>query len=363
MVTTANVYRGLAVALGLGVSTLSCAEKSAVSPRSLTQESGAAHPTRLRAPFRWRSTGPLIGPRPDPSHPIISLKDPSVVFFEGRWHLFATTANERGEWSMVYISFADWAEAAAAQPFHLGDLPVLRGYHCAPHVFFFAPQKKWYLIFQSGQPQYSTTDDISKPDSWSAPTDFFPAEPASIAASRREGGGWLDFWTICDDASCYLFFTNDNGSLFRSRTNLAAFPRGFDEPVVAMRSTKEELYEASATYRIDETRQYLTLVEAFGPDEQRFFRSFVSDSLDGAWRPLAATFDNPFAGERNVVFESGTPWTRDISHGELLRSGYDQTLGVSLANMRFLYQGVAPESSNVQYVRLPYRLGLLTRID
>lgn len=340
---------------------ISCAETPVVAPPAVAQPSAAdAQVPSLDTSFRWSSSDPLIGPLPDDAHPVLSIKDPTVVYFGERWHVFATTASEGGGWSLVYLSFKDWSAAATAPQYHLGDLPALRGYHAAPQVFFFAPQKKWYLVFQSGQPQYSTTDDITKPDSWSKPTDFFPAEPASVAANKGPGG-WLDFWTICDEASCYLFFTDDNGSFYRSRTSLAAFPRGFDEPVVAMRGTKQSLYEASSTYRVEETKRYLTLVEAFGPDGQRYFRSFTAEALDGDWKPLAASWEEPFAGLNNVAFESGKPWTRDVSHGELLRTGYDQTLSVSLSNLRFLYQGTAPQAPDVEYHRIPYRLGLLTR--
>jgi hypothetical protein len=45
---------------------------------------------------RWTSTGPLVAPIQDTTHPIVSLKDPSVVYFNGRWHVFATTANTSG---------------------------------------------------------------------------------------------------------------------------------------------------------------------------------------------------------------------------------------------------------------------------
>jgi hypothetical protein len=342
---------------------IACADKPAEHPPATSrQPSAAVEPLRTGAPFRWRSSPPLVGPLADATHPIVSIKDPSIVYFAERWHLFATTASESGAWSLVYLSFRDWAEAATAKQHHLGDLPALTGYHAAPQIFFFAPHQKWYLVFQSGQPQYSTTDDLSKPESWSKPQDFFPAEPASVRANKG-AGGWLDFWNICDAAACYLFFTDDNGSFYRSRTSISAFPQGFAEPVVVMRASKEELYEASATYLVQETKQYLTLIEAIGPEGRRYFRSFVAAALDDEWKPLAATWEHPFAGANNVEFEDGKPWTRDISHGELLRSGHDQTLSVSLNSLRFLYQGVAPEQSQQEYFRIPYRLGLLTRVD
>ena len=82
------------------------------------------------------------------------------------------------------------------------------------------------------------------------------------------------------------------------------------------------------TYHLKGKDAYLTVVEAFGPTGNRFFRSFVSPTLDGVWTPLAADWTNPFAGKTNVTFADGAAWTNDISHGELVRDGYDQRLEI-----------------------------------
>src|SRR5690606_15271659 len=80
-------------------------------------EAGAsgAGDARLPERFEWTSTGPLVSPVPDRFHPILSVKDPTVVYFEERWHLFATTADTSGSWSMIYLNFEDWSEAGNAQ--------------------------------------------------------------------------------------------------------------------------------------------------------------------------------------------------------------------------------------------------------
>jgi endo-1,4-beta-xylanase len=354
--------RHLIPALALAV--LGCAGRPSVrpdaSPRASGKQQSAGAAASIPSTFRWSSTGPLLAPVSSAQHPIISLKDPSVVYFGDRWHVFATTADPHGAWSMVYLSFADWAQAATAVPYYLSDNPALAGYRAAPQVFYFSPQRKWYLVFQSGQPQYSTTDDITKPESWTRPANFFASEPATVSANKGKNGGWLDFWVICDAALCHLFFSDDGGHLYRSQTSVGAFPAGFGEPVIAIQGKKETLYEASSTYRVDGTSRYLTLVEALGPGERRYFRSFVADSLAGEWTPLADTWDQPFAGASNVTFANGSAWTEDVSHGELIRSGYDQTLTVSLDHLRFLYQGVDRAQRGMEYFRLPYRLALLT---
>jgi hypothetical protein len=298
----------------------------------------------------------LIVPIPDPKHPIVSVKDPSVVRVRGQWHVFATTADNKGAWSMIALKFSDWTKASSAKPYYMDTNPNLRGYHCAPQVFYFTPQKKWYLIFQSGQPQYSTTDEIDDPGTWTQPADFFKGVPDSVVDKA-----WLDFWVICDQKNAYLFFTGNNGRFYRSQTKLGDFPHGMSKPVVAMRAAnRTDLFEGGMTYRLKGLDQYLTLIEAIGPGGHRYYRSFIADSLDGQWRPLVDSWENPFAGSNNVGFEEGSkPWTIDISHGELIRDGFDETLTVDPNDLQLLFQGRGPTSGNIPYSQWRYKLGLL----
>jgi hypothetical protein len=179
------------------------------------------------------------------------------------------------------------------------------------------------------------------------------------AIVNKTAGGWLDFWVICDEALCHLFFADDAGQFHRSQTALEEFPNGFGDPVIAIQGTKETVFEGGAVYRVEGSQRYLAMIEAFGPNGHRYYRSFTADRLDGEWAPLAADWENPLAASTNVSFASGVEWTRDISHGELIRSGVDQNLQISLTNLRFLYQGVS--KGTPEYFQLPYRLGLLTR--
>ena len=324
-------------------------------------EAPPAAQTAPLAPPTWLSTGPLIAPIPDAQHPIVSVKDPSVVYHEGKWHVYATTADTRGGWSMVYLSFRTWAEAAQAQPYYLDQNPNLTGYHCAPQVFYFRPQNKWYLIYQSQHPTYSTSDDLAKPETWTAPKSFFNGTPASVV------DGWIDYWIICDDTHAYLFFSDDHGRYYRSRTKIEDFPNNFEDPVVIMQEANAgDLFEASCVYRLKGTDQYLCFIECMGLHGHRYFRAFTADRLDGEWKPLdeANSWATPFAGPNNVTPEAGgTLWTNDISHGELLRSTCDETMTVDPHNLHFLYQGVSRSATAPNYSQIPYHLALLNASD
>ena len=204
-------------------------------------------------------------------------------------------------------------------------------------------------------------DDITKPEGWSQPVNFFATEPPGYLAGRSAGGGWLDFFCICDDADCHLFFADDAGELFRSQTKLGDFPNGFGDAVVAIQGVKETVFEGDMVYRLKGKDAYLAVVEAFGPTGNRYFRSFVSPTLDGVWTPLAADWSDPFAGKPNVTFGDGNAWTNDISHGELIRAGYDQKLEIDPANLQLLYQGADPATTSLDYTQIPWKLSLLTQ--
>jgi hypothetical protein len=236
-------------------------------------------------------------------------------------------------------------------------------YVAAPHLFYFTPQQKWYLVYQSGPPMYSTANDPGDPTSWTPPAPFFSATPAIVT---QNGGGWLDYWVICDATSCHLFFTNNQGQWFKSRTTLGQFPNGFGEPVLVMQDVNPgRIFEATNVYKLNGTNRYLAIIEAFDQTSagRRYFRSWIADSLEGPWLPWQASGSFPFAGERNVAFDA-TPWTKDISHGEAIRVGYDETLAIEPCGLRYLYQGFDPMADyGGEYNRIPWHLGLLTQIE
>lgn len=313
----------------------------------------AGLPTRLA----WSGAAPILAPKSDATHDLVAIKDPTLVRYRDRWHVYATSVARGGIYGMVYTSFADFSEAAQAPLYYMDRTPGFDTYVAAPQLFYFAPKHEWFLIFQSGPPMFSTAPEPDDPTKWAAPQAFFAKTPAII-----DQHGWLDFWVVCDPAHCHLFFSNDHGRWYKSKTPIDRFPRGFDQPVVVMEDAEAgRLFEACNVYKIAGSDTFLALIEAFDKSSgyKRYFRSWTAESLEGPWTVLHDDASAPFAGEHNVSFDGG-PWTQDISHGELVRAGHDQTMTIDGTQLQYLYQGYAAGHDTRDYNAIPWQLGLLT---
>ncbi len=312
----------------------------------------------LRIPAVWEFSAPLIAPEKRRREPSRAQKDPTVVFHGGKWHVFMTVKLP-GKSAIEYCTFERWEDADAA------PRTILRvsdsDYYCAPQVFYFAPHAQWYLIYQMGVPKarfmwvaYSTTADITDPGSWTKARPILNGGPDD----PREVGG-LDYWIICDERRAYLFLTSLDGRMWRLWTKLEDFPNGFGHCELAL---KAKIFEASHTYKLKGMHKYLTIVEENG---RRYYKAYLADRLDGEWTPLADTAERPFAGWRNTRPAPGVePWTDNVSHGELVRDGCDQTLTVDPANLKLVFQGMLDrDKSGRNYGQFPWRIGMMWPAD
>ncbi|MGB9596910.1 MAG: non-reducing end alpha-L-arabinofuranosidase family hydrolase, partial [Candidatus Poribacteria bacterium] len=243
--------------------------------------SATANEIILNLPFHWKLSQPLLSPVKRPEDPCFSVKDPTVVYYEGKWHVFCTIRSEKRTHQIEYISFDKWENANKSERY---ILKCRESYFCAPQVFYFTPHKKWYMIYQVGepnrklqlQPAFSITDNISDPESWSQAKLLFPdADPKGVEV-------WIDFWVICDKEKVYLFFTSLNGKMWRMWTTLDKFTYGFDHLELALQA---DIFEASHTYKLLNQDKYLTVVEAQGREGRRYYKAYVADKLDGEWMP------------------------------------------------------------------------------
>jgi hypothetical protein len=307
--------------------------------------------------FRWTTSAPVVRPNPSPGDDWISIKDPSIVRYKERWHLFCTVRGIKRSHAIVYLSFQEWDQAVHATQYVLS---CHEGHFAAPQVLYFIPHKKWYLICQATdeswtpkyQAAYSTTSDISDPHSWSR------LKP--LGAKPADGKTGLDFWIICDNLKAHLFFTTLDGCMWREETLLADFPAGWSTPGLAI---KGDIFEAGHTYFLGGTKGYLTLVEAQNGRGWRYYKAYAADRLDGSWQALAAGKDNAFASMQNVTHTSER-WTDVVSHGELLRTGCDENLEVDPKHLRMLFQGVLDKDrSGKKYGEIPWQLGILEPVE
>ncbi len=322
---------------------------------SFAQES----PPSFTPPRAWEYSRPLIEPvMREPERTSRAQKDPTLVKVDGRWHVFMTVKLP-GRTAIEYCAFEDWEHADSA-PRHLLELSASK-YFCAPQVFYFRPHRMWYLVYQVGVPgqkkmwvAYSTTADIDAPSSW---TTARPMLDGGSADPRTVGG--LDYWIICDDQRAYLFYTSLDGRMWRLWTTLDEFPNGFRDCQLALQGP---FFEASHTYKLDGLDLYLTIVEENG---RRYYKAYVAQKLDGPWQAIADSADHPFAGWKNIRPAAGVaPWTDNVSHGELMRKGFDETMRVDPNHLRFVFQGVREQQKKgIPYGHIPWRIGLLTPVE
>lgn len=319
----------------------------------------------LAGAFRWRVGQPLLEvdsqTLPEsPGHPWLAIKDPSIIRYEGRWHLFCTLRKQKagqGRIRIGHLSFEEWSEASQE---NWSVLKLTDDYHAAPQIFFFTPHQKWYLIYQAADsarglpygPCYSSNPDINDPAGWSLPEPLYRVKPGAKAG--------LDFWVICDATRAHLFFTSLNGQMWRAETQLENFPaQGWSDPKVVLQA---DIFEASHTYRLKGLEKYITFIECQDA-KRRYFKAFVSDALDGNWLPVAGTRKQPFVSPKNVVNQPES-WATSYSHGELLRVGSNEHLEVDPQNLRLLFQGADDrEVQGGNYGNIPWRLGLLEMVD
>lgn len=359
-----RIYRAFPASLAALSLCASCAPAATAAQGPLANHAGvsgdrlAFTDSSFQAPEMWEYSPPLIGPEKRATNASRAQKDPTVVFFDGRWHVFMTVKLP-GRSAIEHCSFRNWEEADAS-PRTILEVSD-SDYYCAPQVFYFRPHRKWYLVYQMGVESldkmwvaYSTTENLADPRSW---TRARPILDGGKDDPRTEGG--LDYWIICDDQRAYLFLTNLNGKMWRLWTRLEDFPAGFGHCELALQAN---IFEASHTYRLKGLNRYLTIIEENG---RRYYKAYTADRLDGEWTPIADTAERPFAGWANIRPAPGIePWTDNVSHGELIRDGCDETLTIDPSQLRFVFQGMWDKhKSGKGYGEFQWRIGILRPVS
>ena len=110
-------------------------------------------PQRKQAVFpykRWTTSKPVLKRGASATFDDVAVKDPSIVFHGGRWHVVYTNKSSqrdtRYEDGAGYVSAETLDGLQSAKRYNLNA--IVGGPVVAPQIFYFRPQKLWYIIAQ-----------------------------------------------------------------------------------------------------------------------------------------------------------------------------------------------------------------------
>lgn len=138
-------------------------------------------------------------------------------------------------------------------------------------------------------------------------------------------------------------------------TSLREFPQGFGEA----RKVFTDVCEAVHIYKAKGLDEFHMVYEQANEHDIRSFGLAVASHLGGPWERVT---DDYATGSR-LICEAGQKWTEEVSHGEIIRTGYDQRLEYEPANTRILIQGLLLSEHHGSYRKLPWKLGLLEMVE
>lgn len=302
-------------------------------------------PTTCELPttFKWKDYGKPIA---EPKNGWLAIKDFTMVHYNNQYIVYMTYTPQGGGFKGAYMApFSDFSLAnASAQAIMPNNLPGV-----APELIYFTPKNTWVYTTQwcsTGSFCYTTGSDPTKPAG-------FAAQTKPILTENITPNAPIDQVVICDDSNCYLFYADDKGNIYRGSMAKGSFPGNFTgTKKILSEPDAAKLFEAVEVYKLKGQKKYLMIVECGYP---RYFRAFTATDLAGTWTPVGNTINSatPFAGKVNVT----NGWSNDISHGEIVRTGYDEYREIDPCNMQMIYQGL---TTGGDYNSLPYKMGLIT---
>lgn len=332
---------------------------------------------------KWTVSKPVFTKGSPNDFDNVAVKDPSIVYYNGKYHLFYTAkSSKQAEGGLKYDIDTGYVCAAkleglnSAKRYNFRD--IVGEIVIAPQVFYFSPQKLWYIVGHtkvSGKPNlapiYMTNTDIENVYGWS--------KPKILKTGKSNKEFWIDFWVICDDDNAHFFYANQKASVLRMQCPIESFPEGLADAKGQIALTlkgeddkgKWEMFEAEHVYHVKNPDKYLIILECgyyepkknwYGDARKRFMTAMVADRLEGPWSRLEND-DNEFFANADALFNedgSKSAYTQ-VSHLELIRSGYDQKLEIDDLNIEILFQSFdgsdTPDDYN--YNELPWELAVM----
>ena len=295
----------------------------------------------------WTISDAILLPGPSGSFDEVAVKDPSIVFAEGMWHLFYTARSDE-EYTTGYVAARELEGLRSAPRYELGMIRGKSRYGCAPQILYYEPQHKWYLIFQNRdsnyQPMFSATTTISKPETWSRP------EPLVRKDTPEK---WIDFWIICDESKAYVFYTQAHNAVIVRSTSLEKFPGGWSQGEQVF----DAVHEAVHVYKVKGCGEFHMIYE-LNWGGTRSFGLAVAENLAGPWKKVT---DSYATGDQLRYTGTAGPWTEMVSHGELIRAGCDQHMEYEPDGCRWLIQGIRRKDNQGPYELLPWKIGIMSR--
>jgi len=332
----------------------------------------------------WTVSKPILQAGDKNAFDNVAVKDASIVYYNGKYHLFYTSKRAEHTDNGVkyqigtgYVCAETLEGLAAAQRYELTE--ILDADIIAPQIFYFRPQEQWYLIAQRRNqgkkpnlmPIYMTNTDINNVYGWSKPKD--------LETAKSNDRFWIDFWVICDDDKAHLFYSDQKGSVLRMECPVGEFPQGLAKAKeeVALTAKGQDkngkwiMFEAEHVFHVKRPDKYLILLEGgyfeqaknhYGDARNRFVLAMVADKLEGPWTRIEDNNDEYFGFAGNLFNEDGSKskYTQ-VSHPELIRSGYDQRLEIEDFNIQMVFQSF--DGSHVpngyDYNELPWELAVM----
>lgn len=322
----------------------------------------------------WHSKGILL--RPGSGFDDVSVKDPTVAYADGAWHVIYTAIGNRGSSvrrSLGHVSAPRLEDLHSAPRVELSPAWPADGPEiAAPQVFYCRELAKWVLVAQRPEPgptRYvpiiSFSQDIRDPAGWSVPRDLL------TVSQLPPGQTAIDFWIISDGESYWLFFSDQKHGIWAMRSPDLVSPDRYEAPqrVLVDQGADWELHEAAHIYFLPDLNCYRLYVEAFrygGAHRnhlERFIAIYHADRLPGPWRrDVEAAVPHSLNPEDIVGPDGKVPGVHQVSHPEWIRRGIDERLEIDLSPGAIIQETIV-ESPTDDYLHLGWRLRLVQPLD